>query len=77
MVGSWYRFSVSETLLKKPAYDRSCRPKALCTNWCRVSLVEDTIEKIRLNCLLCSSASIGNAPRRRYTAESAVLEGND
>ena len=28
MVGSWYRFSVSETLLKKPAYDRSCRPKA-------------------------------------------------
>ena len=77
MVGRLYRFSVSETLLKKLAYNRSCRPIALCTNWCRVSLVDDTVENNRLNCLLCNSASIGNAPRRRYTAESAVLEGND
>ena len=77
MVGRWYRFSVFETLLKKPTYDRSFRPIALCINWCRVSLVEDTIEKSRLNYLLCNSASIGNALKGRYTAESAVLEGND
>ena len=64
MVGRLYRFSVSETL-KKPAYNRFCRPIALCTNWCRVSFVDDTIENNMLNCLLCSSASasIGNADK--------------
>ena len=41
-------------------------------DWCNVSLADDTIEIIGL------TASCGAPPpMRRYTAESAVLEGND
>ena len=56
MVGTLYRFSVSETLLKKPTFDISCRPIALCTNWCRVSLVDTTIENNRLKFLFNCTA---------------------
>ena len=53
MAGRLYRFSVSETLLKKPTFDISCRSIVLCTKWCMVSLVDASIEHKRLNCLLC------------------------